>query len=243
MQFRRTGTLTGALIRLKDSARPPHLKKEDKMGRRKKEILPGFPKSAAFETREQVDQYLCQHRIMCLLCGHSFKALAPHLEKAHDMTVDDYREEYGLPYKRGLVCAESHDVRSDNARTRWRDEPERYRDYLARATAVQAEHGNPQRNKPHFWKRERTRYTQADYREFMRRVMLGRPLYDIQTDEDMPTLANVYWYMKRDAVFAVEWERVVGPLAIPGKKPSDKDWRGPIASGGTNETHQPRSTA
>lgn len=181
--------------------------------------LPGFPVTALFATREEVDAYLTGDRITCLLCGYSFKGLAPHVEGAHDMSADEYRERYGLPYQRGLVCAETSAARSAHSKQFYMDNKEQQDMYLARAKAVQAEHGNPQRTKPQFWKNERTQYTRADFEEFARRVLSGRAALQVEKDPDMPHVTHVKWYMKRNPDFAAQWEVAVSPIAKKGWRP------------------------
>ena len=68
----------------------------------KKSALPGFPWKKQFTTKDEIDQYFAGDKIQCLLCGKRFKALPQHLERTHDITADDYREQYGLPWRRGL---------------------------------------------------------------------------------------------------------------------------------------------
>ena len=64
-----------------------------------------FPWRDKFGTKTEIDDYLGGDKVRCLLCGKLFKALPTHLERMHDITADDYRERYGLPWKRGLCGA------------------------------------------------------------------------------------------------------------------------------------------
>jgi hypothetical protein len=66
----------------------------------------GFPWDGKFEDSESVKHYFSGDRIICLLCGRSMKSLSIHLRCVHAMSVDDYREKYGLPWSRGL-CADA----------------------------------------------------------------------------------------------------------------------------------------
>lgn len=58
-----------------------------------------------FETMEQVDAYLSGDKIQCLLCGERMQTLHKHLRHKHGVTSDDYRIQFGIPYKRGLQSA------------------------------------------------------------------------------------------------------------------------------------------
>ena len=73
-----------------------------------------FPWTGRFETKTEIDDYLAGDKVRCLLCGKRFKALPKHLELTHDITADDYRERYGLPWKRGLCGASTSKKMSKN---------------------------------------------------------------------------------------------------------------------------------
>ena len=72
--------------------------------RRLRVVLPGFPKIEPFKTRKEVDKYFSTEKIQCLLCGKHYKRLGNHLQPIHEITEDEYRQRFGLPYSRGLVC-------------------------------------------------------------------------------------------------------------------------------------------
>jgi len=95
-----------------------------------------MPQPKAFATMAQVEAYLSQPRIKCLMCGLSFKSLGMHL-KLHGMTADDYRIGFGIPF----VCAlEAPDL--VQYRSRLEQEKARDPEYAAR----RAEHlANAQR--------------------------------------------------------------------------------------------------
>lgn len=81
------------------------------------------PRARPFETGEEIDAYLGQPRIQCLLCGRRFKSLGGHLAQKHDMSPDDYRERFGIPWTRRLTCAETHERQSDVSRARYKSNP------------------------------------------------------------------------------------------------------------------------
>ena len=45
----------------------------------------------------------------CHVCGASFRMLATHVWKAHDLWADEYRALFGLSARRGLVGRQTHD--------------------------------------------------------------------------------------------------------------------------------------
>jgi transcriptional regulator with XRE-family HTH domain len=73
-----------------------------------------FPWRGRFETKTEIEDYFAGDKVRCLLCGKRFKALPKHLELTHDITADDYRERYGLPWKRGLCGASTSEKMSKN---------------------------------------------------------------------------------------------------------------------------------
>ncbi len=69
----------------------------------RRKIMPGYPIEKPFETREQVEAYLNVDRLVCLLCGKTYKSLCTHLS-VHGTNADAYKEKYGLPWRCGLTC-------------------------------------------------------------------------------------------------------------------------------------------
>ena len=73
---------------------------------KKREInsIPGFPWKGQFKTKDEIDQYFSDpDGIQCLLCGRYFEFLSGHLRKSHDISHEQYRDWYGLPWRKGLV--------------------------------------------------------------------------------------------------------------------------------------------
>jgi hypothetical protein len=74
------------------------------MNRNDKSVLPGFPWKGQFKTKEKIDQYFSNpDGIQCLLCGRFFKNLSVHLKIFHGISHEQYRDWYGLPWRKGLV--------------------------------------------------------------------------------------------------------------------------------------------
>ena len=57
-----------------------------------------------FKTKEEIEEYFSGDRIQCLICDKWYKTLSHHLDKIHNMSVDDYKLQFGLPWSRGLIC-------------------------------------------------------------------------------------------------------------------------------------------
>ena len=60
-----------------------------------------------FRTRKEIERYFGGKTIKCLICGRRFQRLGFHLATKHDMSADDYRGRFGLPWSRGLTSAAS----------------------------------------------------------------------------------------------------------------------------------------
>ncbi len=70
--------------------------------RKARKVMPGYPRKGKFQSKEEVDAFFSGDNIQCLLCGKWFLQLHIHLNRTHDVTSDEYREMYGLPWSRGL---------------------------------------------------------------------------------------------------------------------------------------------
>lgn len=71
-----------------------------------------------FKTKEDIEKYLDSEKLECLECGKLYKQLGNHLLRKHTMTVDDYKDKYGLPYSRGLVGTTLSKTLSDGMKSR-----------------------------------------------------------------------------------------------------------------------------
>jgi hypothetical protein len=72
-------------------------------------------------TADEVDHYLSGGSITCMLCGRGFRRLGGHLQAIHQVTEDDYRARYGLPWSRGLTCEPTRDKYRAAAKKRIED--------------------------------------------------------------------------------------------------------------------------
>ena len=69
-----------------------------------KSALPGFPWKGQFTTKDEINKYFFNpDGIQCLLCGRFFNNLSGHLNFIHDISHEQYRARYGLPWRKGLV--------------------------------------------------------------------------------------------------------------------------------------------
>lgn len=87
----------------------------------RRRVLPGYPVEPHPFSLDEVRRYLSGDRIVCLRCGRSFRALGHHLTSIHQITDDEYRALYGLPWVRGLTCEASHQLHREVAQARIAD--------------------------------------------------------------------------------------------------------------------------
>ena len=74
------------------------------MKQNNKHSNPGFPWKGKFTTKSEVAQYFSNDEgIQCLLCGRFMGTLQNHLQLVHGVSHEEYRERYGLPWRKGLV--------------------------------------------------------------------------------------------------------------------------------------------
>ena len=73
-------------------------------------VLPGFPREDKFQSKEDVEYYFNGDRIQCLLCGKWYRQINNHHLKLHNTTIDEYKERFGLPWRKGLCSCKTHDI-------------------------------------------------------------------------------------------------------------------------------------
>lgn len=63
-----------------------------------------------FQTLDEIREYRSGNRIQCLVCGKYFRRLQTKHLKLHEMTADDYRETFGIPWNTSLTSAPSREA-------------------------------------------------------------------------------------------------------------------------------------
>jgi ROS/MUCR transcriptional regulator protein len=181
--------------------------------RDRRRVQPGFPWQGQFQTEDEVRRYFAGDRIVCLLCGRSFRRVSVHVQKIHGIGEDAYRVRFGLPFGRGLVSEASREAYAAHVST-----PE-HLDRLAQLRALIKRTGRPRRSplvyhdptdnlsgKVGFkvWDEDATRA------EFLKRIGDGRTKREVCRDADMPGTSWVHeqWRAHPEfrAAFEVIWE-------------------------------------
>lgn len=80
---------------------------------RKRIALEGYPIPPRPFTAEEVRDYLGGDSITCLRCGRSFQSMGKHLFLVHQLTAEEYRDMYGLPWMTGLSSKPSRERRGE----------------------------------------------------------------------------------------------------------------------------------
>jgi len=62
---------------------------------------------------EEVEEYLTGKKIRCLICGDYFQAVGNHSFVVHGVTAKEYKLEFGIPVKRGLIGSDLKDLKHD----------------------------------------------------------------------------------------------------------------------------------
>ncbi len=180
------------------------------MGRReykKRRVLQGFPWEGKFETKEEVDAYLCGDKIQCLLCGKWFIRLAgAHLIQRHNLTSDDYKERYGIPWGRGLIgesLREEKSIRSKKLLAKKKIGP------LLKGWVDRDKRKKGQRRPPACIMNDLTKWRKEDYEAILERMMTEqRTLCDVCGDPDLPGSCLFSVYAKKHAELKEKVRRI-----------------------------------
>ncbi len=188
--------------------------------RKGEKLLPGFPRKGKFQTKEEVDAYFASDKIQCLLCGKWFKCIAGmHLKLKHGITMEDYREMFGLPWKRGLTGRASHKTISAAAKRRFlkRDLNEMLENMRSVKTSP------PRASQPFardYIKRlaqsRKARYQPEDFEAVLERMRVQeRTAYDVCGDPDMPSESTFRIYLENHPEFKEKHRKVHYELPYP----------------------------
>lgn len=179
--------------------------------RRRRKILPGFPWKGTFQTKEEVDAYFAGDKIQCLLCGKWYKKVSgTHLAYIHEITDDEYRERYGLPWTRGLVGKNLHETFGKNAKQRLADGTLTQADEELQQKATASPHRPPQPFLKDFQRRRmvalcgrKTPWQREDYEAILTRMQeQQRLLHDVCQDPDLPSQTSWRTFVRKHPEFA-----------------------------------------
>ena len=164
-------------------------------------VLPGFPISPRPFSKAEIEQYFSGDRIQCLVCGKHYRRLGRHLQ-VHDLTEDEYRELYGLPWRRGLCGKDAHAAYFAAIKKRMAEGFVPPCDAENRAKAHDAIRKRGIRLQP--FRKEvsqeniaksngRDAWPSSMFEEIVRRVLTGRTVPNVCADKDVP---GATWFRK-----------------------------------------------
>ena len=180
----------------------------EKRNKRRRKVLKGFPWDGKFQTKEEVYRYCSGDRIQCLLCGKWFQRLPFHLKAIHDITSDEYREMYGLPWKRGL-CGRDYSLKFSEIMNKRRANgfhPD------IDAARKRVDHASRRSDQPFFTKirseniitgnEKRRKYSHEDFQNVLKRMLdEHKTLGEVSRDPDMPSEWVIYNYSRKNKEF------------------------------------------
>ncbi len=172
------------------------------------EVIQKYPWRGKFRTKIEIDDYLVGNKVQCLLCGKLFKVLTQHLERTHDITTDDYRERYSLPWRRGLCGVGTSKKLSKNMFERQKNG---FRPPIE-AAGKKAVGATKRQDQPFFVKvklenmkigtEKIKKYTKQDFQNVLAKMLNeNKGLNEVCKDADMPHLRAVSKYAKKNADF------------------------------------------
>ncbi len=198
--------------------------------------LLGFPWDSQFVTKDEVDAYFMGDEITCLLCGRQFKSLHNHLRILHDMQTDEYKELFGIPWRRGLISEELRNRQAITMKQQRKDgilphapskehiayiqeRSKHRRGHVTATKNAQKAHGLKMHGRTETWGR-------ADYEEFLNRIATGRTVTEVGKDKDMPCRELFDGYKKEhpefDKKFWEVWEALPFDVQVRGQKTSKR---------------------
>ena len=197
--------------------------------------LPGYPVKKPFQTMEELETYFAQDGLPCLLCGRTYLALHLHLNKTHEMALDDYRARYGIPWTRGLVAKSLGDTFSANMKQRHQDglirpSPLEHLAFLQAAAkerrpSVRAVITRQTREALQVYGRTEP-LGPKDFEEFLRRIKTGRTITEVCQDSDMPSRRTFEKYRQHHPAFQKQldavWERLPFAVQLRGLRTGER---------------------
>lgn len=197
----------------------------------------GYPKKMTFKTLQEVNDYLECDRLVCLLCGHDFMALHKHIQLCHEMTADQYKELYGIPWRKGLVAKPLREKQARIINKQRKDgvlPQSPSKEHIAKLVRVAVPHRRPitdaarrhysehalrQHNRTEKWGRK-------DFEEYLRRIKSGRTITEAGKDMDMPCREVFGKYCAQNPDFAEKfekaWNAVPFDVQVRGQKTGER---------------------
>ncbi len=192
-----------------------------------KKIVPlqGYPVTRPFETMDEVNAYFASEKLTCLLCGREYLSLHMHLLHGHGVHAEDYKEQYSLPWNRGLIgkALKEKQARIMNKQREDgilpRQPSPAHMKKLAKASRNRRPVQKPVRHamrKHALDTHGRTeKWGAKDFEEYLRRVQSGRTVTEVGKDGDMPCREVFDAYKREHPDFGERFEHIWDNLPYP----------------------------
>ena len=195
-------------------------------------------RSTPFETKAEVDAYYAGDEIECLLCGRKLRMVGgSHLLSRHQISIQEYKEKFGLPNSRGLVCDKTRENYSFALKKRIKEGDETLTPFTPEL-AWRAQH-SPKRQAPPYAKkalqgrglsglkkRGRIRAQSIDWIKFMEDVRsFGCGLWGMRGRPGVPSYYDLEIKMKIDPEFKEEYLGTIKGMKLVSLYPVIKELR------------------
>jgi predicted transcriptional regulator len=189
-----------------------------------------------FTSKAEVEAYLSGAHITCLICGKSFRALGGHLSQRHDLTVREYRHQFGIPAKYALACDDFR-AKSSVRLKQLRAEGKIAKTPSEKTIATLLVYSRTRKKTAPVTRQESTQrlmkligksspWQQSDFDEFLRRIESGRTAPEVARDPDMPSQIALRKFMAKNEAFRRRydalWEAVPFALQVRARKTGER---------------------
>lgn len=182
-------------------------------------IRKGYPVKKPFETMEDVNAYFDAEKLTCLICGNEYHSLHVHLRNKHQIAADQYKERYGIPWRRGLI-SKSHKEKQATIMNEQRAKgilpqapSSSHIEKLIEASKnnrrpVQQAVRNAQRNHGLATHGRTEKWGAKDFEVYLRRIKSGRTVTEVGKDQDMPCREVFDTYKREHPKFRQRFEKI-----------------------------------
>jgi hypothetical protein len=185
---------------------------------------------------KELRNYFDEDKLTCLICGQLCVQLAAHIEPAHGLSADSYKERFGIPWTYGLAGKSFRrgcSLRMKALRRRGRLQATPSRRHIRMLLAAAKNRRPPveavsddSRRKLLAIHGKKEMWTAEDFDEFLRRMALGRTPSEVGSDEDMPGAKWFLRIVKKDAAlgrrFRKLWESLPHAVHVRTGKLGEK---------------------
>lgn len=179
----------------------------------------GYPVQKPFETMDEVNAYFAAEKLTCLICGNEYVSLHVHLRNSHGIAADEYKEQYGIPWRRGLI-ANSLKEKQASIMNEQRAKgilpqapPSSHIEKLVEASKhnrrpVQKAVRNAQKAHGLSTHGRTEKWGAKDFEEYLTRIKSGRTVTEVGKDKDMPCREVFDAYKRENSKFREKFEKI-----------------------------------